>query len=367
MEVMRVAEEREAAGEQVLHLEVGQPSTPAPKGAIAAAHLTLDNNPLGYTTALGIAPLRQRIAQHYRKWYNLELSSRNVAVTMGASGACVLAFLTCFDPGDRVAVVTPGYPCYRNMLQAFDIEVVDVAVDARTRFQPTPAVLDTHGDLDGIVVASPSNPTGTMIGSQEMQQLIEYCAERDIRLISDEIYHGITYEDRGVTAWRPNGTALVVNSFSKYFSMTGWRLGWLLAPEDLHSSVERLAQNLFIAAPTLSQWAGLAAFDCGAELDSNVEQYRRNRDVLVSGLRAAGFDRLAPADGAFYVYAAVDHLTKDSEALCAEWLETLGVAATPGIDFDPARGHRFVRFSFAGSEQDMVEAVGRLEEWVKGR
>ena len=363
MEVMRATAEREAAGADVLHLEVGQPSTSAPTGAREAAHRVIDDDVLGYTTALGIEPLRHRISRHYDDWYGATVDPDRVAVTMGASGACVLAFLACFDVGDRVAVMSPGYPCYRNMLRAFDVEVVDVAVDATTRFQPTPELLDAYLPLDGLVVASPSNPTGTMIGPDEMSDLLSWCRRHGVRLISDEIYHGICFDQPGVTAWRDDGDAVVVNSFSKYFSMTGWRLGWLLTPPTLADRVERLAQNLFIAAPTVSQWAGLAAFDCTDELEANVARYRRNRDILLSGLPAAGLDRLAPADGAFYVWAATDHLAEDSQELCATWLTELGVAATPGIDFDPERGRGFVRFSFAGSEADMAEAVARLTAW----
>ncbi len=367
MEVMRATAEREAAGGDVLHLEVGQPSTPAPAGARDAAHHAIDVDVLGYTTALGDDALRRRITQHYRDWYEADVAPGRVAITMGASGGCVLAFLACFDVGDRVAVLSPGYPCYRNMLRAFEVEVVDVPVGPETRFQPTPELLDAHLPLDGLVVASPSNPTGTMIGPSEMDTLLGWCAANGVRLISDEIYHGICFDQPGATAWRPDGDAVVVNSFSKYFSMTGWRLGWLLTPASLAERVERLAQNLFIAAPTVSQRAGLAAFDCTDELEANVARYRRNRDILLSGLPGAGLDRLAPTDGAFYVWAATDHLADDSQELCAEWLADLGVAATPGIDFDPSRGRGYVRFSFAGSEADMTEAVRRLTDWYQRR
>ena len=365
MEVMRAAADREATGGEVLHLEVGQPSTPAPRGAIEAAQGALEADRLGYTNALGLDALRARIAQHYRDWYGATVGVDDVAVTMGASGACVLAFLASFDPGDRVAVMSPGYPCYRNMLEAFDIEVVDIAVDASTRFQPTAGLLAEHAPLHGVVVASPSNPTGTMLSADELARLRDHCDTNGTRLISDEIYHGSGYPDRGATAWRPDGSAIVVNSFSKYFSMTGWRLGWMLMPQQLHGAVERLAQNLFIAAPTLSQFAGLAAFDCTDELEANVTVYRQNRAILLEGLPRAGIDRLAPADGAFYVYAQVDHLTSDSQALCASWLNELGIAATPGVDFDPARGHEFVRFSFAGAPADMHAAMDRLRGWSR--
>ncbi len=367
MEVMRAAERRELAGGEVLHLEVGQPSTPAPKGVVAAAHAALDEDRLGYTVAYGIDPLRRRIAEHYSDWYSCAVSADQVVVTVGASGGCVLAFLACFDVGDRVAVPAPGYPCYRNMLEAAGVEAVELPVDADTRFQPSPELLDRCGPLDGVVVASPSNPTGTMLGAEEMADLASWCDDNDARLVSDEIYHGITYEGSAPTALVHSDTAVVVNSFSKYFSMTGWRLGWLVLPPDLCSAVERLAQNVIISAPTLSQIAAVAAFDCHDEARANVARYAESRRVLLDGLPAAGLDRLAPADGAFYVYAEVDHLTDDSQALCGRWLDELGIAATPGVDFDPSRGHRYVRFSFAGATSDIEEAVDRLARWAGRR
>jgi aspartate/methionine/tyrosine aminotransferase len=367
MEVMRAAAERERQGQEVLHLEVGQPSTPAPSKVLEAARVALTQDVLGYTNALGVSLLRERIAGHHADWYGDDIDAEQVAVTLGASGACNLVFLACFDPGDRVAMAAPGYPAYRNMLTALSFEVVDLAVDASTRFQPTPEVLEAHLPLDGLVVASPSNPTGTMIDAPAMKALCSWCDANGVRLISDEIYHGITYGDDAVSARSHSASAVVVNSFSKYFSMTGWRVGWLVLPDELHDPVERLAQNLFISAPTLSQIAAVAAFDCHDELRANVERYRSNRAVLLDGLPRSGLDRLAPADGAFYVYADVSEFTDDSQALCAVWLSELGLAATPGIDFDPASGNRYVRFSFAGSEHDMEAAVDRLSSWAAGR
>ena len=366
MEVMRAAERREAAGGEVLHLEVGQPSTPAPAKVIEAAHAALDSDVLGYTTAAGTEPLRRRIAHHYRDWYGVEVDPDRVVVTLGASGAFVLAFMACFDPGDRVVAPSPGYPCYRNALGALGAEVVDLATGPETRFQPDPAGLESLGPIDGVVVASPSNPSGTMLDAEALGSLAGWCAERGVRLVSDEIYHGITYGPPASTALACDPDAVVVNSFSKYFSMTGWRLGWAVVPENLVAPVTRLAQNFFISAPTASQLAALAAFDCHDELRANVERYAANRRVLLDGLPAAGLDRLAPADGAFYVYADVSGLTDDSQELCRVWLDELGIAATPGIDFDPGRGHEFVRFSFAGSTADMTEAVSRLSEWAGG-
>ena len=364
MEVMSAAAERERAGGDVLHLEVGQPSTPAPETVLTAAAAALVSDRLGYTGALGIPELRERISRHYLDRYGIEVPPERIAITVGASGGCVLAFLAAFDAGARVAVTEPGYPCYRNMLEAFDIEVVGLPIGAETRYAPTPDMLDPA--LDGLVVASPSNPTGTVLTAAELQGIAEHCRRHNIRLISDEIYHGIEHTHPATTA-AGFPDAIVVQSFSKYYSMTGWRLGWLVLPPDLVRPAERLAQNLFISAPTLSQLSGVAAFDATPELDRNVARYRTNRDVLVAALRDAGITRIAPADGAFYVYADVSALTDDAQELCRIWLEELGVAATPGIDFDVPRGHRFVRFSCSESTADVIEAARRLSAWIEAR
>ena len=364
MDVMRAADEREAEGGDVLHLEVGQPSTAAPSLVIEAAASALKSDRLGYTLAFGVTALRRRIARHYLDLYGLELEPERVAITTGSSGGFLLAFLSAFEAGDRVALASPGYPAYRNILSAVGVEVLNMAVGPETNFQPTPEILDgIAGEIDGLIVASPSNPAGTMIRAGGMAGLATYCAGRGIRLISDEIYHGITYEEPAVTALAYGDDAIVVNSFSKYYSMTGWRLGWLVVPPDLLRSVECLAQNLFISPPTLSQLAAVAAFDCGEELDANVRRYAANRALLLDELPKAGFDRLASADGAFYLYADVARMTNDAEELCRRMLAETGVAATPGIDFDPERGARYVRFSFSGPFADMAEAAQRLKAW----
>jgi len=364
MEVMRAAELRAAAGEEVLHLEVGQPSTPAPRRVIEAAHRALDEDVLGYSTAAGIEPLRRRVAAHYDDWYGVSVDPDAVMFTVGASGAFVAAFMAAFDPGDRVVVPTPGYPCYRNALELLGCEVVSLSTSADTRFQPTVEQLSTLGPIDGLVLSSPSNPTGTMLDAAQMSAIAEWCRANDVWFVSDEIYHGITFGEAAPTALQFDADAIVVNSFSKYFSMTGWRLGWLLAPSALRTALTRIGQDATIAAPTLSQLGAVAAFDCHDECEANVARYARNRAVLLEGLPAAGLDRLAPADGAFYIWAQTDHLADDSQELCARWLDELGIAATPGIDFDPAEGHRFVRFSFAGSETDVAEAAARLRDWT---
>ena len=365
MEVVRAARERADAGHDVLHLEVGQPSTGAPATAIAAARAALDRpEQLGYTDAHGLPELRARIARHYLDRHGLEVDPGQVSVTQGASMACVLAFLAAFDVGDRVGVCEPGYPCYRQMLSALGCDVVPVPIGPATRFQPTPALLDEAGPLDGVVVASPSNPTGSQLTAAELAAIAGWCDANDVRLIADEIYHGISAVGPAPTALshaaiRP----VVVNSFSKYFSMTGWRLGWAVLPAELVRPVELLAQNLVISAPTLSQIAAVAAFDGTDELDGHVRRYDTNRGILRAGLEALGCTTIAPPDGAFYLYADVSHLTDDSAALCAVWLEELGIAATPGVDFDPVWGHRSIRFSFAGSTATMQLATERLSRW----
>jgi aspartate/methionine/tyrosine aminotransferase len=364
MEVMRAAELRIASGHEVLHLEVGQPSTPAPRPVIEAAHRALDEDVLGYTTAAGIKPLRRRIAEHYLEWYGTAVDPEAVMLTVGASGAFVAAFMAAFEAGDRVVVPSPGYPCYRNALEVLGVEVVDLPTTRETRFQPTVAQLDVLGPVDGLVLSSPSNPTGTMLDVARMAEITTWCRDHDVWFVSDEIYHGITYGESAPTALQFDPDAIVISSFSKYFSMTGWRLGWLIAPPVLRTALTRIGQNLTIAAPTLSQLAAVAAFDSRDECEANIARYSRNRRMLLDGLPEAGIDRLAPADGAFYVWAQTDHLADDSQELCARWLDELGVAVTPGIDFDPANGHRFVRFSFAGAEADVAEAVARLRDWT---
>ena len=336
MDVMAAAAEKEAAGDTVIHLEVGQPSTPAPKGALAAAHAALDNDRIGYVAALGIPALRERIARHYREAYNTEVSPERVIVTTGSSGGFPLAFLASFDAGDRIALAAPGYPAYRNILPALNLEAVDLPTSAADLFQPTVDALKKAGRIDGLIVASPSNPTGTMVTRGELKGLADWCDAHGVRLISDEIYHGIVYEGETASAVEVSEHAIVVNSFSKYFSMTGWRVGWLVVPQELVRPIERLTQNFFISVPTLSQHAALAAFECREELDGHVGRYRRNRDLLLAGLPEAGFDRFAPAEGAFYLYCDVSHLTNDSRDFCKRMLAEAGVATTPGVVATPA-------------------------------
>lgn len=365
MDVMRAAAARDASAkgpaDRAVHLEVGQPGTPAPRLVREAAKRALDTDKLGYTLALGIPELRQAIARHYAGIHGIALDWERVCVTVGSSGAFLLAFLAAFDAGDRVALADPGYPAYRNILKALDCVPVGLAAGATTRFQPAPEMLDES--LAGLIVASPANPTGSMLAPDALETLVRGCRAKGIRLVSDEIYHGIVYEGRARTALAFGDDMFVVNSFSKYFSMTGWRLGWLVVPPDMVRAVERLAQNLFISPPTLAQHAAVAAFGAREELEGHVRSYRANRDFLLGELPKAGFRDFAPPDGAFYLYCDVGHLTNDSAEFCKRMLAETGVAVTPGKDFDPARGHRTLRFSFAGTMDDMREAAARLRAW----
>jgi len=369
MDVIAAANARQAAlgpsGQRVIRMEVGQPGTGAPAGAVAAAASALrSGDALGYTEALGRPSLRARIAAHYRDWYDAEVPAGRVAVTMGASGAFPLAFLAAFDPGDRVALAAPFYPPYVNILTALGLRPVVVETGPATRYQPTVALLDQLDPApDGLIVASPCNPAGTMLTPDELARIAAWCDARGVRLISDEIYHGLHYDRPIATAAALSPNAVVINSFSKYFSMTGWRVGWMALPEDLVRPVECLAQNLFISAPHICQVAAEAAFDCGVELDANVARYRRARDHLMAALPGAGFPDIAAPDGAFYIYADVGARTNDSTAFCARMLAEAGVAATPGVDFDRTRGARTLRFSYCGPEADMIEAAERLAQW----
>ncbi len=364
MEMLAAANRRAAERGDVLHLELGEPSTPAPRAVIEEATRLLAHGTLGYTESTGLPELRERISRFYRDSAGFDVPSERIVITNGSSAGFILGFLAAFDVGDRVALAVPGYPAYRNILTALGIDAVLIETGAETHFQPTPDILEeVDGKLDGLIIASPSNPAGTVLAADELRALVDYCAARGIRLVSDEIYHGITYGKTAISALAFGNDAIVINSFSKFFSMMGWRLGWMVVPEELFRSVDCLSQNLYISAPTLSQRAALKAFDCMPELQANVQRFARNRAYLLDHLPRAGFDRLAPADGAFYLYADVRHLTNDSEEFCRRILADTGVAVTPGVDFDPMRGSGFVRFSYAGAENHMAEAARRLEAW----
>ena len=381
MDVWAAAGERQRTRGDLINLSAGQPSTPAPVAVRARAAAALEQELLGYTVALGIPELRAGIAGHHGRTYGIAVDPDDVVVTTAGSGGFLLAFLAAFDVGDRVAMARPGYPCYRNILTALGCEVVELPCGPGTfgggargadhqSWQPTVEMIEGL-DLKGLIVASPANPTGTVLDPRELAALASHCEERGIQLVSDEIYHGIGYPGSPATAcaWQTSREAIVVNSFSKYFSMTGWRLGWLLVPERLRRAVDRLAGNLTVCPPALPQHAAVAAFtpESYAEADSHVERYAVNRGLLLDGLPGLGIDRLAPADGAFYVYADVGHLTDDSMRLTYELLDATGIAVAPGVDFDPVEGHRFVRLSFAGATGPIVEALERLRPFVAAR
>lgn len=362
MDVMEAARAEEARGRTIIHMEVGQPGTPAPAAARAALAASMEAGALGYTVALGLPELRARIARLYRDWYGVDLDPARVVVTAGSSAAFILAFTSLFDRGDRVAIGDPGYPSYRNILRALDLVPVGIETGPEERFQPVPRHLGR--DLAGVLVASPANPTGTMLARSELAALVARAAELGIAFVSDEIYHGIQYGARAVSALEISDEVYVINSFSKYFSMTGWRIGWMVVPEAHVRRIERLVQNLFICAPHASQVAALAALDATGELDANLAVYRANRALMLEGLPKAGFDRIAPPDGAFYIYADVSAMTGDSRALASRILEEAGVSVTPGLDFDPRRGAGTLRFSYAGSTADIAEGLRRLEAWA---
>ncbi|WP_296708423.1 aminotransferase class I/II-fold pyridoxal phosphate-dependent enzyme [Rhodoblastus sp.] len=370
MDVKREAGLLEQAGAQIVHMEVGEPSAPPPRRVREAAIAALGGQPVGYTDALGLASLRARIARHYREAYGVALDPQRVAVTTGSSGGFIMAFLALFDAGARVAIQNPGYPAYRNIFGALGIEAVDLPVDASNGFAVTAAAVeqaDAAQKLDGLLLMSPANPTGVLQSAESLREIAETCARRGIKFISDEIYHGLTYDQPAQTALAFSDRAVIVNSFSKYYCMTGWRVGWLVVPHELVRTVERLQQSLAISAPTLSQIAAEAAFDATDELEIVKAGYRRNREILLNGLPSLGFDRLAPADGAFYIYADMSRFTADSTAFCHDLLHRAGIAATPGVDFDRTRGHLALRLSYAGAEADMVLALERMKGFLTSR
>ncbi|RJO78721.1 pyridoxal phosphate-dependent aminotransferase [Nocardia panacis] len=373
MDVWKAAAERARTHGDVLVLAAGQPSTPAPAPVLRATKQAIESELLGYTETFGILPLREAIAAHHRETYGYPVDPDDVVVTTGSSGAFSLIFLAAFDPGDTVVVARPGYPAYRNTLTALGCEVRELDCGAETRFQPTVAMLEALPEPPaGLVLASPANPTGTMIAPAELAALARWCEAHGTLLISDEIYHGITYQDAPAdggtsSAWETSRRAVVIGSVSKYFSMTGWRLGWMLAPAHLRPALQRLASNLTVCPPAISQYAALHAFgpEAKSELDGHVRRYAVNRRLLLDGLPELGITDLAPADGAFYAYADIGHLTDDSRKWCAQVLEHTGVALAPGLDFDTVNGHRTVRFSFAGSTADITAALARLADYLK--
>jgi len=363
MDVMAAAAQREAEGLPVVHLEVGQPGTRAPSAARNAAKHAIDTDNLGYTLALGMPDLRERIAAHYKSTYAIDLSPERVVVTSGSSAGFVLTFLMLFDLADRVALPSPGYPCYRNILTALGQQYVSLETSAENRWMPTVEQFANVEAARGLLIASPNNPTGTMIEPDRLAALAAYCDANDKWLISDEIYHGLTYDTPAETALKYSQNSIIINSFSKYFSMTGWRVGWMVVPEQLIGTVKRLAQNLYICPPAISQAAALGAFDALPELEENIGVYRANRDLLLDGLPKTGISKIVPADGALYLYADVSDYTDDSLDFSRKMLAETGVAATSGFDFDETRGSHYMRFSYAGPTSDMHNALERLAQW----
>ena len=366
---MRTASELQATGQDIVHLEIGQPSTAAPQQVNDALVASLSATAThGYTLAFGVPALRQRIARHYNEWYGATPDTDRIAVTVGSSTAFAIAFMAAFDEGDRIAVPTPGYPAYRNLMMGLGLTPVPVRAGAEQNWKLNLAEMDSWDELpDGLMIASPSNPTGVVMDESELAEICRWCDARGVRLISDEIYHGLTFGVRCDSALNYTKNAIIVNSLSKYFSMTGWRIGWMVLPEDLISPSEKIAQNLFISAPTPNQIAAVSAFDCEAELDGHVSRYAVNRDILLSGLKPEFIGNSAPCRGAFYLYADISALSENSAEFARQLLVSEGVATTPGLDFDPDHGHRYLRLSFAGSEQDMHEAVVRINRFIAHR
>ncbi|RPE71738.1 aspartate/methionine/tyrosine aminotransferase [Pacificibacter maritimus] len=365
MDVMEAARRAEDQGRHIIHMEVGQPATGAPEKARQALAQAMEQGPLGYTVALGLPELRAGIADLYKDWYGIDLDPARVVVTSGSSGAFILAFTALFDAGDKVGLGEPGYPSYRQILSALDLKPIGIQSQLDNRLQPVAS--DLPDDIKGLIVASPGNPSGTMLDRTAMKDLIDTCAAKDISFISDEIYHGIQYGARAVSALELSDNVYVINSFSKYFSMTGWRVGWMIVPEDHVRVVERLAQNLFICPPHAAQIAALGALEARDECEAHLQVYTENRRLMMEGLPKAGFTKIAPPDGAFYVYADVSDVTEDSRAFCAEILDKAGVAVTPGLDFDKHRGAQTIRFSYARSTADITEGLERLARFMAQR
>jgi len=358
----------EAKGQNVIYLQVGQPSTGAPEGTVQAVERASRDSTLGYTPAVGSAALRERLSRQYSELYDTNVSPERIVVTFGASGAMILAIIGCFDVGQRVGLPQPFYYGYRYAIGTLGVECVPIETSIETHFQPTIADIEAvEGEIDALILASPGNPTGSMVEPQQLRELAEYCEKKSIRLISDEIYHGIVYDDvPQATACSFSDEAIVINSFSKYYSMAGWRLGWMVLPEYLVEPVSNLAHNLYLCPPAPSQIGALHALDCRDELDHHVLRYRRNRDILLERLPSVGFDRFTAPQGAFYLYCHVEHLHEDSVEFCIEMLEGCGVLPAPGSDFCPATGQHFIRFSYAGATEAIEEAMDRIESW-RGR
>ena len=364
MDVMESARKAEATGKHIIHMEIGQPGTPAPNIAKDYLKNELYINNLGYTVTLGLPELRKKISKLYGDWYNLDLSPERIVITSGSSGAFILSFTSLFDSGERVGIGSPGYPSYRQILKSLDLVPVDIQTEIQNNFQPTPEDIKKN-NLKGLLIASPANPTGSMLDKKSLKNLINSSKENNVSFISDEIYHGIEYEKKAITALEITDDCYVINSFSKYFSMTGWRIGWMVVPENHVRKIERLAQNLFICPPHASQVTALSALDAKFELEENIKVYKKNREILMEELPKIGFKKFSSPDGAFYIYVDVSEFTNDSLKFTKEILDKVGVAITPGLDFDQKRGNTTIRFSYARSTEDILEGTKRLKEFMK--
>ena len=367
LDLLRSVNERAIQGEDIKRLEAGQPCFGAPAPALEYAKQLIDENPIqGYTEAMGLLPLRERISGYYKNLYNCDVDPKNIAITIGASGAFLLGFLAVFNVGDKVAIAAPGYPAYRNIFKALGVEVIEIETTEATNYQPYASTLETlDTDIDGLLICSPSNPTGTIIPDDELKKIVDWCKQKNVRLIADELYQRVTYGTTAQTVLKYTKDALVMNSFSKYFALTGWRLGWMVMPEDVTPRVKALTESMFVSPPTLSQHVAYKTFEHMDVLDGYVEKYKRNLEILQTELPKAGFTNLSNTQGAFYLYADIHHLTNDSETFCKRMIDEAGVACTPGTDFDLTRGAGTMRISFAGHEEQIIEACNRLKDWKK--
>ena len=355
-------------GRDIIHMDVGEPGFNTPKHVLEYAKTIIDKKKIGYTESIGIPELREKISNHYKLWYNEEVKSNSIAVTAGASGAFVLTLLALFDPGDRIAIMTPYYPAYVNALKALNLDIVFLRGKNKSGYQPTLEMLESiKGTIKGIVVASPANPTGSILKNKQLIDLAKWCKQNNIKIISDEIYHGIEYGKLSETLLHYNSDAIIINSFSKYFSMTGWRLGWLIAPKNIINTIEKLSMSLFLCAPTFSQLIAVKALEDYEILNNNVLIYKKNRDLLINFFEDMGFNKYAPADGAFYLYLDVSKITDNSTNFAIRLLKEAGVSSTPGADFDHNLGNKFIRFSYGGTHKEIVEGTKRIYNWLKNK
>ena len=368
MEMLREANNLEKKGNDIIHLEIGEPSSSAPSAVIEnAKNILSKKKPVPYTDALGIFTLREKISRYYSDFFSVKIHPKNIIITSGTSGGFVLSLLAAFDSGDKIAISIPAYPAYKNILLSLGLVPVEIKTKKIDKYQPTLMQIKELGNIDGLIIASPSNPTGSMFEDKVLVEIAKYCDHKGIRILSDEIYHGITYEKKALSIAGISQNGIILNGFSKYFCMTGWRIGWLVVPDELIKPIEKLAQNLFISTNSLSQMSAVYAFDCHNEMEEIINNYKKNRNILINSLKEVDILNIAPCDGAFYIYADISHLTENSMNFCLDLLRAVGVAITPGIDFDSTDGKSFVRFSYACDKKSIIKATDRLINWVKSK